>query len=82
LTVLLPGNTGSFPVTERLLGLLALSVHDTSWLIIYFACLFAVPRALLVIATLAAIFDPKRGPVTRKEILHELLDVFFRGKQP
>jgi hypothetical protein len=81
LTVLLPGNTGSLPVTERLLGQLALSVHDASWLMIYFACWLAVPRILLVIATLAAIFDPKRGPESRKEILRELLDVFFRGKQ-
>lgn len=64
-------------MVERLLELLAPNVNDASWLLIYFACLLGVFVMLFVIVILAAVFDGKRPPGTRLEVLKILAD-FFR----
>jgi hypothetical protein len=69
-------------VVGRLLGLLALSVHDAGWFIIFFASVIGVLVALLVIATLTAIFNirPETQEI-RYKVFRDLLDL-FRRKQP
>lgn len=49
-------------MVERLLVQLTQTVHDASWLLIFYICVRGVLLALLVITTLATIFDDKRPP--------------------
>ena len=81
-TVSFPVEQGSLSVAGRLLGMLALSVHNASWLILFIAGVLGVLVALLTIATLATIFDPKRNPGTRYKVFRDLLDLFRLRKQP